>query len=449
MKTNTLAFDRPSLFKMTWPIFIELGLQVLVTNVDQFMVSQSSENAVGAVGIANQIINVLILMFSVISMATTILVSQYMGANNYKKISEIYSLAVVVNTVFSAIVSVFLLFCNELIYKWMLVPVELKEDFTNYIKIVGGFMFLQAIFMTFSAIFRSNALMKESMFLSIVINIVNVFFNWLLIYGIGPFPKMGVAGAAIATNISKFIGLIMIIYLYNKHIKVKISIKQLIPFPINTFKRLIKIGVPSGGEGLSYSFTQIIIMLFINKLGAIVIETKTIGSMFAMIACLFATAIGTSTQILVGYLIGSKNPNQANKEVWKTTIMSIIISVGFTAILFTFSDVFFGLFSKSPEVLELGKKIIFIEIFLEAGRATNLIMVRSLQAAGDIKFPVLVGIASTWLVSVAFSFILGIVLGWGLVGIWVAMACDEILRAIIFTFRWKSGVWRNKKLIEE
>ena len=451
MKTNTNIFERekPSIFKMTWPIFIELFLEILVMYVDQWMISHYSNNSVGAIGNANQILSVLVLTFSIISSATAILVSQYLGANNKQKVSEIYSLAIAVNTAFSIVISVFLVLFNEKIFYWMNIPAAMKSDFQTYISIIGGFMFLQAIFMTFVAIFRSNALMKDTMFLAIIINVINVIGNALLIYGIGPFPELGIVGVGISTNVSKLIGVILICILYKKRIGIKISLKKLKPFPIATFKKLLSIGIPSGGEAISYTFTQIVILFFVNHFGETVINTRIFSAMFALLVSLFTQAIGSSTQVLVGYQIGAKEPEKANKQVWETLFMSIIISVGFTIIIFIFSDFFFGIFSHNIDVLSLGKKILFVEIFLEFGRSTNIVMVRSLQATGDIKFPVTLGIISNWTISVILSYVFGILLGWGLVGIWIAMACDEIFRAIVFIFRWKSGVWKNKSLIKE
>jgi Na+-driven multidrug efflux pump len=107
----------------------------------------------------------------------------------------------------------------------------------------------------------------------------------------------------------------------------------------------------------------------------------------------------------------------------------------------------FGIVTGNKEIIALGGTILLIDIIVEAGRSVNLTMVRSLQAAGDIRFPILLGIASTWAVAVGMSYILGVRLEMGLVGVWTAMGADECLRAVICLFRWKGGRWKNKKLI--
>jgi len=109
--------------------------------------------------------------------------------------------------------------------------------------------------------------------------------------------------------------------------------------------------------------------------------------------------------------------------------------------------VIFGIFTSNQEILSLLKTITFIEIFLELGRAVNLVLVRSMQAAGDTQYPVYVGILSMWGIATLLSYVFGIVLGWGLPGIWIAMALDECVRAIIFLVRFKRGGWRGKAVI--
>jgi len=128
-------------------------------------------------------------------------------------------------------------------------------------------------------------------------------------------------------------------------------------------------------------------------------------------------------------------------------LTALLTSAAISVTLAAFSRQIFGLVTDSAEIIALGGRIMLIDIFLEAGRAGNLTMVRSLQATGDIRFPILLGIASTWVIAVGLSFLLGVKLGFGLAGVWVAMASDEILRATIFLFRWRSGRWKTKKLI--
>lgn len=147
--------------------------------------------------------------------------------------------------------------------------------------------------------------------------------------------------------------------------------------------------------------------------------------------------------------MGARRQDEVTKRVWESMGLAVVINVGLAVFFYSISDRAIGLFTDDLEILALAHQVLLVEIFLELGRAVNIVMVGCLQAAGDIRTPMLVGIFGMWFCAVPFSYILGIHLGWGLVGIWIAMAADEILRGIIFIYRWQSGKWKNKKLIDE
>lgn len=436
-----------SLFHLSYPIFIELVLQMLVGNVDQIMISQYSQRSVAAIGNANQIINFLIIAFSVVSMATTILVSQYIGSNKKKEIEETYIAAIFANFIFGLLVSFLLIFFCEQIFHLINVPDELMDEAKRYIRIIGSCMAIQSLYLTFTAMLRSEAFMRDAMIISIIVNILNIIGNAVLIGGIGPIPSLGLSGVAIASDISKIIGLIIIVIVFLKRSMISFSFKSWKPFPTKQLKKILYIGIPSGGESVAYSLSQIYILKFVNSFGTFVIATRVYANMFAMLSYVYSSAIAQATQIMVGRFIGAKQLEDANKQVMRTLKYALSISLLISTLLYFLSDIIYGFMTTDIQVIQLAKKIMFIEIFLELGRAMNLVMVRSLQGAGDIRFPIVLSIIAEWSIAVGMSYIFGIVLGWGLVGVWIAMACDEIIRGIIVIIRWKTGAWKTKSLV--
>lgn len=406
---------KTSLFMLTWPIFIELVLQILVNNVDQIMISRVSENAVAAIGNVNQIMNVLVITFSVVTMAATILVSQYLGSKRYNKISEIYSVAVFSNLAFSIVISIFLFLFSDSIFALIKLPMELLADAKLYMNIIGGGIFLQG--------------------------------NFILIYGMFGLPKLGIAGVAISSVVSRLIGVIVIIYMFKKKIKGNVSMKYMFPFPKATFRRLMVIGLPAGGESISYNASQMVILTFVNMMGTNIVKVRSYVTILAWFTYMFASAVSQANQIRVGYLMGAGEEEEASKMVLGTLKPAVISSIIIAALLFLFSDSLLGIFTSNKEVLQLGKLVLFIDIFLEIGRAFNMVLVRGMQAAGDIKFPIFIGILSMWIIATFLAYIFGIGLGWGIAGFWIAMMLDECIRAVIFYIRWKKGTWRNKALI--
>lgn len=437
-------YNTKTVFKMSIPIFIEMFLQLLVGNIDQVMISQYSEGSVAAVGNANQIINIVIIFLNVMCIATTILVSQYIGSGNRKKISEVCTVSLSFIVFISAVISGILILFSRQIFTILNVPAEILDETCTYIKIIGGFIVIQGLYLTIASALRSYNLMNDVMIASVIMNVLNIAGNAVLINGLFGVPRLGIVGAAISTNISKFAGLIIVIIILIRKTEARVKLKYLKPFPKETLKKMLYIGLPTAGEELSYSFSQMVILMFINLFGTAVIATKVYASMLANVAYVYTISISAATQIVIGYFIGADRIDKIEERVCSTMKISILVSLSITVLIYLNSDFIFGIFTDNIEVINLGKRIMFIELILEIGRAVNIVMTRCLLAIGDIYVPAVTTFLFAWGVAVGLSYILGVKMGLGLVGIWIAMCLDECIRAVIFSLRFKSGVWRKR-----
>ena len=437
-----------SLMKLSWPIFIELILQLLVGNMDQIQLSHFNETAVAAVGNANTIITVVLLTFNVISLAAMILVSQYRGANDLASTNQIYTLSLLVNGLLSLFLAVVLLVFAEGLFSLMQVPQELMAEACTYLRITAAALPFQAIMLTFSAFLRAGAHMKVIMLITGFINVCNIAGNAVLINGIGPLPRLGAAGAALSSSIFRVVGMVLMgwmVFRYTQQARVGISLLR--PFPKGLLRRLLEIGLPSGGESLSYNLSQTSCLVFVNMMGTYVVTTRMYTVMFANCIYMLISAASQAGQIVVGYLVGARDLDGANECNKRSLKLFCPITVGIAAVLWVIATPLYGIFSSDERVLALGAQIMAVEVFLEVGRSFNIVLVRNLQAVGDVKFPVLIGIFSQWVIAVGVGYLLGVVLNWGLVGLWVAFALDENFRAVIFLLRWKSGKWRQMKTV--
>lgn len=434
-----------TLFALTWPIFIEVMLHMLMGSADTLMLSQYSDNAVAAVGVSNQILFLIIVMFGFIATGTTILVAQYLGANNYKNAKEISSVSLSANLLISIIISVVIVIASEDILLLMNLPRELLPEATVYLQLVGGFSFIQALIMTASAILKSYGYTKDTMYITIGMNIVHIIGNYLFIFGPFGLPVLGVPGVAISTVVSRLIGLLVILYVLKQRVHFTINFKELLKLPTHHIKNLLHIGVPTAGEQLSYNTSQMVITFFITMLGTEALTTKIYTQNLMMFMMLFSLAVSQGTQILIGYLIGASDYDAAYKRGLKSLYSGIIIST-LMAIIFTiFSDSLLGIFTTNKGILEIGGILVLLTILLEPGRAFNMVLIGSLRATGDIRFPTYMGIISMWGISVPIAYILGIHFDLGLVGIWIAFIADEWIRGIIMLYRWKSRAWMTKR----
>lgn len=435
--------SRWAVFGMSLPIFIEIGLQMLVPNMDQFMLSHYSQDAVAAVGNDNMIVNMIILTLAVLSQAATILIAHYRGSGEMEKASKVCSTSLLLNLVLGAVISCTLFFGHNLFLKALGIPPEIWQDASTYLRWIGLFVIVQSVYMAFIAFLRGFGLLRETMLCSSIMNILNICGNMILIHGLGPIPSLGVTGVCISTNTAKVLGLLLVLYIFRKKTPLRFSLSHLRPFPVATLKKLLFLGIPSAGETFSYQLSQTTIMTFVNLFGVAVITTKVYAYIIAMASYLYSQALAMATQILVSYFKGADNNEEVDKRVKFTIFISMLLS-GTLAVFFYFhSDAVFGIFTSDPEVHALGKSILFVDIFLEVGRAVNMCMVMALNAAGDVKAPITIGIIFMWSCSVFGGWFFGVHLLWGLVGIWIAMAMDECSRGLVFFWRWHQGTWRR------
>lgn len=447
--------EKNLILKLTIPLFFEFLLYILVNNVDQFMLSSYSQEAVAAVGNAGQICWVMTLFFGVCSMASVVLVSQCKGADSVKSETvlpessntekAIYAIALIVNIILGIIVSVICLFGIDPILGLLKVEPGLTYEYSKvYIQIVGGLIVFQAVENCFAAYLKSNALVKEALVISIIVNVLNVAGNAVALYVL----DWGVAGVAWSSAIARALGMLLAIIVFVRkvgHIDLR-SLKSSKPFLL--LWKMIKIGGPSIGENMSYDVSQLVIMSFINPMGLATVNAKIYVAIIVEFAYLAAMASSEAMQIVEGQLIGAGKKDKAQKEVFKTQLAGLIIVEAITALLVIFSNQIIGVFpSADADVLRIARQLLFVELFLEIGRVTNIIMVRALQTAGDVNFPIFMSIIFTWCVSVLFGYIFGVKLEWGAVGIWIACASDELMRGCVLTLRFKKGGWKKINLI--
>ena len=435
------------LSSLAGPIFIETLLVMMLGAVDTFMLSRYSDNSVAAVGVVNQLMNLVFLLFEVISIGTSILCSQYIGAGRRDKVIQVVGISLIFNLFSGMLLSLGLyLFAGSLLQMMGLRP-DLMSDGLPYMKIVGGFAFLQAISLSLSASLRSADKAKYPMYVSMVVNVLNIIGNYSLIFGKFGMPALGVEGAAISTSLCRFVSVVLLfVILFKKHIP-SFPKELFSPFPWIELKNLLKIGIPSAGEHFSYSLSQVVITYFINMISNQALATRSYIVNIVMFTYIFALSIAQGGAILVGHLVGMKKINAAYTIGKRIMRLGTATSVTLALLTAIFGKHILGMLTSDPWIISTGAAILWIEVLLENGRALNFFGVNSLRSAGDIYFPVLVGIVVMWGVQVVGSYLLGISLGWGLIAMWAVFALDENIRGFIFIRRWNSFKWVGKSFL--
>ncbi|WIV19112.1 MATE family efflux transporter [Paenibacillus polygoni] len=446
---RVLKTENLNLFSLTWPIFLEIMLFMLMGTVDTFMISAVSDEAVSAVGTSNQIVSIAILILEVIGNGAAIVVAQYIGSRKLAEASRVSAVAITLNLCVGLLISVIFVFSGRHILQLMNLHGEILELGNTYITIVGGGIFLQALINIMSAIIRTYGFTKQTMLVSLVMNLLHLVGNYALIFGHFGFSPMGVKGAAISTVVSRLVCVAIFIWLLYKVMAVRIEWRHYFTISKDYVKKILNIGIPSAFEQITYQMCQLVFLYYVTYLGTESLATRQYAAQISNYIYLFSMAVSLGTSILTGRFVGAGKQDEAYARVKKSVKIGLISTITVDIIIILLREPLMGIFTDNAEIIRLGSQVLLFSIVLETARTCNMIMINSLRAAGDARFPVYMGLISMVGVSLPLGYWFVFHLDMGILGVWVANAVDEWIRAFIMHYRWKNGAWRRHALVEQ
>jgi len=433
---------------LTIPVFIEMALVMMLGAVDTVMLSRYSDNSVAAVGLDNQLISLVFLVYQFFSMGAAILCAQYIGAGLRKRLVQVVGMALTVNLMLGLAVSALLYFYAEGLLTLMGLRPELMGDGLIYLRLTGALSFFQAMALTFSASLRSADKVVYPMVVTGIVNVLNIFGNYALIFGHWGCPQLGVEGAAIATATSRAVAMVLLAIIHFRLHIPRFPLHYFRPMPWQELRNLFYIGIPAMSENISYCLSQVAITYFINQISNEALAARTYCHNMIMFVYLFCISITQGGDILVGHLVGQQRHQAAYILGNYFFRWSMVITISGSILLALAGRTILSAFTDNPEIIAMGVWVLVVDIFLEVGRTSNIFAVGTLRATGDAIYPVVIAIIFNWTIAVGLSYVIGIPLGFGLVGMWVGFALDENIRGIILMRRWRSGKWKTKGFVK-
>ncbi|KHA60248.1 MATE family efflux transporter [Vibrio sp. MarTm2] len=446
MPNPTSSIDkRMSIVALTWPLFVEILLRTALNTSDVFMLSGYSDKAVSAVGVISQLSFFLIIVSSMVSSGTGILIAQYNGANRHQDSAYVGVASIALSFVVGLALSVIALIGAYQFLPLYGLEAQVEQYAHEYLVISGALTFNVTMGIVLTTILRSNGYSRSPMVVNLISGVINIVGNYIALYQPFGLPVYGVEGVAIATVISQVIGT-LILCVVVKRSDIALPFAEFGQIPKLIYSRIVKIGVMNAGEVLSYNMAQICITFFIVQMGTASLAAFTYAQNIARLSFAFALALGQGSQIQAGYYIGRGWIDSILQLVQKYFVIGFIVSTIVTVSIYLLRDSIIAIFTTQPEIAALTASLIAGSIILEAGRVFNLIFISALKAAGDIQFPVKMGILSMWGWGVGMSYLFGVHWGAGVLGAWMAIALDEWFRGLIMAHRWRSKVWTRYTL---
>lgn len=447
-----LQEPKRSLLSLTWPIFIDLSLHFATLIINTIMVGMVSVKAVAELTIGNQVFDLALIIFNFFNIGVCVVCAQALGANNKRLARRLIHVGLGVNLIIGTIVSIAIFMASGFIVDIMQVPEEIKESSHNYLQILSLSFLPLSICLVGSAILRAHNCTRDAMYVSMLVNIITVIGNTLFLFGYLGVPVMGVEGVAISTVIGRTIGCLVFVPLIIARTNTRIIPRFMFVFRRKIIGSILSIGLPGAGENLSWHTQYMFMTGVIASMGAMALATQGIYFQIVQVLMLFSASIGMGTELLVAHYTGAMKLDLANKQLIKSVKIGEVVTILLTFSMPLGTGAFLvSCFTDNTEVLVLASSLFIITVFQEPGRILNVIIINSLRATGDTKFPVIMAVISMWGISVPLGCYLGIYLEWGLVGVWIGFTADEWVRGIAMVLRWKSLAWQKsaKRIYEQ
>ncbi|MFC0215526.1 MATE family efflux transporter [Paenibacillus chartarius] len=428
-------------------MWLEMFLLLLMGNSDTLMLSFVSDQAVAAVGYANQFVTLSLLVLRVVTVGTQVLLAQYLGARMWQDAARVAALSLAINLLVGVVLSIGLWAFRIPLLRLLHVDADVLPAAEVYLAVVGGFLFLQAAVNGATGILRTYGYANEALLASVGMNVLHVIGNGLLIYGLGTIPAMGVTGAAIATVASRWMAMIGLAVMLVRLTPVRIEWKGLLAVRREDIRALLRIGIPAAIETLTYHLVQTMFLSWISLMGTGAVAARQYVMNITMFLTLFTGAFSSASSILVGRMVGGGEYDRAYGQVWR----SLGWSLGWVTLL-NLAAVMFGrelmsIFSADRQIIEWGTQLLMLNLLLETGKAVSMNIVGALRSVGDAPITVWAGLISMAGISLPAGYLLGVEWGLGLAGIWLATSLDEWLRGLSLLIRWRSRRWQSMTLV--
>lgn len=435
-----------AIFLLSIPMVLEMVMESIFAVVDIYFVSRLGADAIATVGITESLITLIYAVAIGLSMATAALVSRRIGE---KKPGEAANAAF--QGIFAGfLVSLFIaipgaIFATDLLLL-MGMSAEAAYGLSSYTAIMlGGNIVIMLLFII-NAVFRSAGDAAISMRVLILANSINIALDPMLIFGWGPFPELGIAGAAIATNIGRGIAVIYQFYILfrgNGRIRLYLN-KMKIDFAVMT--KLIRISMGGIGQTVIATSSWIAMVRIISVFGSEVVAGYTIAIRIILFSLLPSWGVSNATATLVGQNLGAEKPERAERSVWLTSRVNIFL-LGFIGLIFVlFAEYFVRLFIDDPAVVNPGAQCLRIISLGFLFYGFGMVLIHAFNGAGDTRTPTMINFICFWIFEIPLAYFLAIPMGIGEQGVFYSIVIAETLLTIIAFIMFKRGKWKENKV---
>lgn len=418
-----------------------------VSMADMIMVGGLGPAAITSIGLSNSPVFFAMAAFSAISVGSTALVARHIGASEHKEANLMARQSFMLSVILSLLFTLLAFVAAPYVMGWMGADPEVKQIGASYIRISTSTFGFAIISMIMNGVLRGAGDTKTPMRVNIVANLVNVVFNYLLITGKFGFPALGVNGAAAATALSRLVGGILVLrVLISGKLIVHISLRDRWQLDWPAIKRMMNIGIPAMLEQLVMRGGQLLFARVVSALGTLAYAAHSIANNAESLSFMPGFGFAMAATTLIGQNLGAKSPERAEHSGYECVKIAAAI-MGFVGIFFFLvPGAFVGLYTDDPDVIRMASSVLRLIAVSQPFLAASMVFAGALRGAGDTRWVLIITTIGIWCVRLALAYVLCITLDYGLMGAWLAMSADLMLRSVLVWLRYRTGLWKTLRV---
>lgn len=442
-----MLYTNKDLKKLIVPLVFEQLLTILVGMIDVVMIAVAGEAAVSGVSLVDTVNVLIINVTAALATGGAVVAGHFLGQKDPENASRSAWQLLLFATFLSLAITVVLLIAHRPLLSLMFgkVEQEVMDSAVTYLLITAISICPLAVYNSCAALFRAMNDSKTTMTIAIIMNLINLVGNAILIYGV----KIGVAGAAIATTLSRIVAAVIIMVLmFNPQRTINFSGQITVKLNFKLIKKILYIGIPNGLENSLFQLGKILLLSLISTLGTYAIAANAVCNTLASFNVLPGQAINLALLSVASLCVGAGDYEQARYYTKKLMRISTVFTAALSAILILFAPAIMKIYQLSPETTEMAVSAIrwhaMIAVFIWMPSFT---LPNTLRAAGDVVWTMMIAIASMWIFRIGCAYLITRYTNLGLLGVWMAMTVDWLFRAICYEMRYRGHKWEIMKKV--
>jgi putative MATE family efflux protein len=431
---------RRRVLSLAWPAVMEQLLNMSVGLADTYIVGHLGAAPLTAIGLSIQSLNLFWALFSAVGVGSTALVARRIGAKEHAAAADVARQSMLLALAVGFIAAVVLWLGAPFLLDLLGAAPEVIELGTAYMRAVASTVYMLSVLFIGSAIMRGAGDTRTPMLVMLVINVINIVVAYTLANGVGPLPKLGVLGSGIGAATARGLGGLMVLALLVRG-RGAVKIGRKIPRPdLKTLGQILRIGLPAAGEQLLMRLGQLLLATFITELGTVAYAAHQVAINALSVAYMPGFGFALAATTLVGQELGAGRPERATQSVYEALRLVVAVMTVMGSLVALFPGQVLGIFIDDPVVVAIGVPALRIAGLVMPFLGVAFTLSGSLRGAGDTTAVLLIYGSSIWVVRIANAYWLGQRLG--LVGIWLAVGLDFVVRSVLLAARFRSGKWK-------